>query len=1152
MHPYNFIHLRTHSSYSLSEGAIKIDDLMDLCIKNRMPAVALTDTGNLFCSLEFSKACTNNGIKPIIGTILKFDIEENEAKFTKNFEFYEILLLAKNDIGYKNLLKLVSKSFLDNNNPYPHVTISLLKEHSEGIIALSGGLRGAIDRLILESKEKLAEEVLVKLNNIFKDNFYIEISRHNIEEEDRIEESILNLAYKYNIPLVATNNIFYATRNMYEAHDALLCIAEGRYISEDDRKKTNTEYYFKSQREMCNLFADLPEAINNTLLIAERCSVKSEEHEPMLPNFEVSSNKTEIEEFKYLAYEGLNRKLENIIYKNIDPSHREEVKTKYYERLDFELSVIIEMKFPGYFLIVSDFIRWSKKNNIPVGPGRGSGAGSLVAWCLEITDLDPLRFNLLFERFLNPERISMPDFDIDFCQDRRDEVINYVQDKYGKEQVAQIITFGKLQARAVIRDVGRVLQMPYGQVDKISKMVPFNAVNPVTLSQAIEMEPALRRAKAEDEQIAKLLSIALQLEGLNRHTSTHAAGIIIAGKPLIEIVPLCRDPKTGMLVTQYSMKYAEAAGLVKFDFLGLKTLTTISNTCKLIAVSGDQIDITTIPLDDKKTYELLAKGLSVGIFQFESPGMQDTLRKMRPDVIEDLIALGALYRPGPMDNIPTYIACKHGIEEPDYLHPSLEHILKETFGVIIYQEQVMEIAQVLAGYTLGAADLLRRAMGKKIKAEMDAQREMFVEGAVKKGVDKVHASNIFDLVAKFAGYGFNKSHAAAYAMISYQTAYLKANYPVEFIVASMNLDINDTDKINVFKEEAHNMGIEILPPNINYSNSIFSIETIKGKQAIRYGLGALKNVGISAMEDLTIERKNNGHFKDIFDFANRIDSKILNKRQLENLIKAGTFDILNSNRKQLLESVEIITRYNTDNTKERNSNQISLFSSLESLKQTMPQLVKTEDYNKNERLSLECEALGFYLTDHPLNDIKNYLKILGIKDSNYLKHELIEGSSIVKLAAVSISTKTRSSPRGRYVQAQLSDPAGIFSIAIYDDNILLSARELLDGLKPLFIQAEVRKDEGGVRIMAQSILSLEEYLINKKINLRIWLDNSNSIVTIRNILTADNGPLNTKLNFTIILSDKEIDIEVSEEFCFSVNKISDIEALKGVNKIEVS
>ncbi|MCE2927726.1 MAG: DNA polymerase III subunit alpha, partial [Rickettsiales bacterium] len=772
----SFVHLRVHSAYSLLEGAIHIKDLVKWAKAEKMPAVAIADHANLFGSLEFSLAAMESGIQPIMATILYLQ-PKIEAKPGQHARPDQLLAIAKNETGWKNLLALSSLSYLEPvNGNAPQLSMKQLAEHTEGLIILTGGIHGSTGKSLLAGRDAQAEAHLLELASLFPGHLYIELMRHGMAQERQIEGRLLDLAYKHHLPIVATNDAYFMREEQFEAHDAFLCIADGSYVSEDNRRRLTPEHRLKSAEEMQKIFADLPEALVNSVHIAKRCSFVAKSHAPMLPNFS-KDGISEADLLREEARSGLDVRIRDHAIQNT---------AAYRERLEFEIETIINMKFPGYFLIVSDFIKWSKAQGIPVGPGRGSGAGSLVAWALSITDLDPLRYGLLFERFLNPQRVSMPDFDIDFCQDRREEVIHYVQQKYGRERVAQIITFGKLQARAVLRDVGRVLQMPYPQVDRICKLVPANPANPVTLAEAIEIEPALKANIEQDETVSKLVDISLKLEGLNRHASTHAAGLVIGDRPLSELVPLYRDPKSEMPVVQYSMKYAESAGLVKFDFLGLKTLSVLVAAVKMIAQKGIAIDLLKLPEGDPKTYALLGKGDAVGVFQMESAGMRDTLKKLKPDCLEDLIALVSLYRPGPMDNIPTYIARKHRHEKPEYLHPLLEKVLTETFGVIIYQEQVMQIAQLLAGYSLGEADLLRRAMGKKIKSEMEAQRDIFVSRAVERGIEKAQAKSIFDLIAKFAEYGFNKSHAAAYAVIAYQTAYLKANHPVEFYAASMN------------------------------------------------------------------------------------------------------------------------------------------------------------------------------------------------------------------------------------------------------------------------------------------------------------------------------------------------------------------------------
>lgn len=830
-----FIHLRNRSNYSLCLGTLVVSELPKIAKANKMPAVGICDSGNLFGALEFSSACKKAGIQAIISCEMMIDLDESGSSHHKSNldqinSLRKIVLIAKNQQGYLNLMALVSEASTNRKNSLPeHITFDELRKKSSGLIVLPGGIDGFISSLLLKGQDKKAESLVLKFKELFGEDFYLEISRHQNSDEAKIEKSIIDLAYKTNTPLVAINDNYFEDEEMFEAQDILSCIKDGRYVTETTRKRLTPEHYFKSSKEMMELFADLPEAIENTVNIAKKCHIMAFERPPTLPKFPTQEGLSEAQQLSIEANEGLKDRLKiKFELEEIPTEKQQEIIKQYQERLDYELGVITQMNFSGYFLIVSDFIIWSKKHNIPVGPGRGSGAGSIAAWALQITDLDPIRFGLLFERFLNPERVSMPDFDIDFCQEKRDQVIEYVQKKYGKDMVAQIITFGKLQAKAVLKDVGRVLQMPYGEVDRICKLIPFNAIEAVTLQKAIDMDKDLQNAIEQDPQIKRLVDIGLKLEGLNRHSSTHAAGIVIGDKPLQEICALYLDDSGGsMPAVGYSMKYAEAAGLVKFDFLGLKTLTVIAKTVELIKQTrGFDLDITKIRLDDKLTFEMLADGDSIGVFQIESSGMRSMLRQMRADKLEDIIALISLYRPGPMDNIPTYIARKLGQEKILYPHPLLENTLKETYGVIVYQEQVMEIARVLAGYSLGAADILRRAMGKKIKEEMDKQRAIFVEGAIRNGVDANQAGEIFDLVDKFAGYGFNKSHAAAYALISYQTAYLKANFPVEFLTASINLEIDNSEKINIFLQVARDHGIKVLAPDVNKSDAIFTVEQI--------------------------------------------------------------------------------------------------------------------------------------------------------------------------------------------------------------------------------------------------------------------------------------------------------------------------------------
>ncbi|MBN8933932.1 MAG: DNA polymerase III subunit alpha, partial [Rhizobium pusense] len=880
-----FVHLRVHSAYSLLEGALPLKKIMSKAVSDGQPAIAITDTNNLFVALEFSEKARDEGLQPIIGCQLSIDMQD-AAEDRRNHNSHlqklpAIVLLAADAEGYERLVDLVSRAYLEGEGSghSVHITRAWLEEDSNaGLIALTGASGGPVDMALREGHAAQAKERLLTLKSLFGDRLYIELQRQSGYDRSH-ERRMIGLAYDHDIPLVATNEAFFPSKADYEAHDALMAVAHNAIVSDDSRFRLTPDHYLKSREEMTALFADLPEALDNTVEIALRCSYVLKKRGPILPRFTGASDdpeaaeRAEAEELRRQAVEGLDQRLAAL---GMAPGYTEQ---DYRERLDFELGVISRMKFPGYFLIVADFIKWAKQHDIPVGPGRGSGAGSLVAYALTITDVDPLRFSLLFERFLNPERVSMPDFDIDFCQDRREEVIRYVQAKYGREQVAQIITFGSLQARAALRDVGRVLEMPYGQVDKICKLVPNNPANPTPLSKAIEEEPRLQEEADREPVVARLLDIAQKIEGLYRHASTHAAGIVIGDRPLSKLVPMYRDPRSDMPVTQFNMKWVESAGLVKFDFLGLKTLTVLKVAVDFVAKRGIKVDLAAIPLDDAKTYEMLSRGETIGVFQVESAGMRKALIGMRPDCIEDIIALVALYRPGPMENIPVYNARKHGEEELESIHPTIDHLLKETQGVIVYQEQVMQIAQVLSGYSLGEADLLRRAMGKKIKEEMDKQRERFVDGAIKNGVSKPQADTIFDLLAKFANYGFNKSHAAAYAIVSYQTAYMKAHYPVEFLAASMTLDMANTEKLNDFRQDAGRLGIEIVAPSVQTSFRQF--ET--GENRIYYSLAAIKGVGEGAVEHIVAIRGDKP-FTSLEDFCLRIDPKQINRRVLESLI----------------------------------------------------------------------------------------------------------------------------------------------------------------------------------------------------------------------------------------------------------------------------
>ncbi|MEM7168907.1 MAG: DNA polymerase III subunit alpha [Pseudomonadota bacterium] len=1144
-----FVHLRVRSAYSLSEGAIKVKDLIKACQAESMPAVAVTDSGNLFGALEFALAARDAGVQPIIGCLMAISRLGKDPLNGALPPPDPIVLLVQNEQGYQNLMALVSKAFLETEaGEPPQISLSDLSASADGLLALTGGMGGQLGRLLLSGQIKEAKEALAALKDIFPGRLYVELQRHGLANEKIIESQLLDLAYDLEVPLVATNDCYFPRVEDFEAHDALLCIAGGTYVTSEDRRRLSPEHRLKSAREMCDLFQDLPEAVANTIVIAQRCAYFPDRVAPILPAFPTHDGLDEAGELARASKTGLQSRLEaHVFAEDMEEGAREAAAGPYRERLDYELGVIEQMGFPGYFLIVADFIQWAKHQGIPVGPGRGSGAGSVVAWALTITDLDPLRWGLLFERFLNPERISMPDFDIDFCQDRRDEVIRYVQEKYGRDHVAQIITFGKLQARAALRDVGRVLEMPYPQVDRICKLVPNNPANPVSLSQAIAGEPQLQEMRDNDPAVARLLSTALGIEGLYRHASTHAAGVVIGDRRLDALVPLYRDPRSDMPVTQFNMKYVEQAGLVKFDFLGLKTLTVLARACELIAERGESIDLSTIPLDDAKTFDMLGRAETVAVFQLESSGMRDVLRRLKPDRFEDIIAVVALYRPGPMDNIPSYIKRKHGEETPDYLHDSIADILKETYGIMIYQEQVLQIAQKLAGYTLGAADILRRAMGKKIQAEMDAQRQTFIEGAVALKVAKTKASEVFDQVNKFAGYGFNKAHAAAYALVAYQTAYLKANYPVELMAATMTYDLGNTDKLNVFRQELQRLGIPLLPPDVNHSLPDFGVETLAdGRLAIRYALAAVKNVGAAAMGELVRERKANGAFAGLADFVGRLDSRAVNKRQIENLACAGAFETFVANRRQVYAAAETIVRHATVAASERESDQVSLFGDSGGAPPVELSLPKIEDWPGMERLRHEFDAVGFYLSAHPLDAYGKSLEKLGV----VTYQELLTAANLGRhrLAGIVIGKRELTSRKGnRMAFVQCSDTSGVFEVTLFSE-ALASFRELLEAAQPLhfIVTADRRSEEEDPRLTVQMIEPLDQLAAKSSAGLKVYLDRLEHLSGLQMLLERE-GPGRGQVALVLDLADgQEVELELAQKYKLSAALRQAIKAMPGV------
>lgn len=1111
MSPSSFVHLHLHSAYSLAEGAIKLEELIPLCKTLGMPAVAVTDTGNMFGALQFSVTAAKEGIQPIIGIQLWVERPEEENQKNKKTHMPDpLVLLAQNEAGYKNLMKLSSRAYLSplEHCEKPAVSFDDLVKHAEGLICLTGGVKGSLGRLCLEHQTDAAEKFLVKLQKFFKGRLYIELQRHGLADEVAVEDALLDLAYRHDIPIVATNDCFFGDAGMYEAHDAFLCIAEGAYVQDSNRRKVSPEHYLKSAEQMAALFADLPEAIENTVHIAKRCSFILQEVKPILPPFNAGNGKSERDEIIDRSRKGLDWRLENYVLKpEWDDAKKEETRKAYHARLEFELGVINGMGFAGYFLIVSDFIEWAKDHDIPVGPGRGSGAASVVAWSLRITDLDPIETNLLFERFLNPERVSMPDFDVDFCQERRDEVIAYVREKYGKEAVAQIITFGKLQARAVVRDVGRVLQMPYGQVDRIAKLIPQNPAKPVSLEEALATEAPLRELRDADEQVRKLLDIAVQLEGLYRHASTHAAGVVIGDRPLDELVPLYRDPGSEIAATQFNLKDVEKAGLVKFDFLGLKTLTVIKDAVRLIKeTTGEMLDPLKFPLNDKATYQMLAKGDCSAVFQLESAGMRDLCRQMNVKNFEEITAIVALFRPGPMENIPLYLSNIKDQKNIEYMHPLLEPVLKDTYGVMIYQEQVMSAAQVLAGYTLGGADLLRRAMGKKIKAEMDAQRDVFIKGCEKtNNIPTGLAGEIFDTIAKFADYGFNKAHSAVYAYIAFQTAYLKCHYPVEFMAATMTQDMGSTEKLALLKQELDKMGLTLLPPDINASLPRFSVEKLPDeKKAVRYALAALKGVGEAAMIGVLEERKENGPYKDLYDFARRLDGKVMNKRQLESLAQAGAFDAMNGNRAEVFAAVETLLRYSSQVREDKSSGQSSLFGT-EGRDTSLPDFPKVEKWQPLEMLQHEFAAIGFYLSAHPLESMRSQLERLKVVPSNKVEEFLrTSPTQRLRMAGIVVRKQERRSQKGnRFAFVQVSDPEGVFEIMIFSD-LLAASRDFLETGSPILLSVDVdQKNEGDqLRFLAQTIEPLKQAVQVVTRELVIRVKAAEAMAKVKTVLEA--------------------------------------------------
>ncbi|MBN8647371.1 MAG: DNA polymerase III subunit alpha [Caulobacterales bacterium] len=1131
-----FVHLKVKSAYSLLDGAMTVKKINNIAKSRSLPALAICDN-NLFGALEFSESLAASGVQPIIGlnVVIKAKIEEPEAHELKG----RIALYAQNEIGFANICALSSATFLEIENIDDGIDIELIAELSDGLICLSGGFEGILNNAIIANDILGFDFLTHKLSNIFKDRFYIEIGRHGREDELQTENSLLEKAYELDIPIVGTNDVRYDKREKHYPHEVLTCINEGSRLSDNNRKRLTEEHYFKTDEEMIALFADLPECIENTVEIAKRCAIRAKKRKPILPSFPSGQGLSESEELAVQAREGLQERL----------SKRPPVTSveEYNSRLEFELDIINRMGFSGYFLIVSDFIKWAKAHDIPVGPGRGSGAGSLVAYVLKITDLDPLEFGLLFERFLNPERISMPDFDIDFCQTRRDEVISYVQEKYGFERVSQIITFGTLQARAAVRDVGRVLDMSFNEVSEITKLIPNNPANPVTLAKALEIEPKLKEKYDTNELHRGLLDTALELEGLYRNCSTHAAGVVIAGRPLKELVPLYKDPKSDIPATQYNMKWSESAGLVKFDFLGLKTLTVIQKAIELLRNRGIEVDFSTQRYDDKMVFDFLATGQTLGVFQLEGQGMRDTLRRMVPTCLEDIIALISLYRPGPMENIPTYCDVKAGRQNADYLHPSLLPVLKETHGVIIYQEQVMQIAQILSGYSLGEADMLRRAMGKKLKEEMDQQRLRFAEGADKKGIDKSLAGTIFDLVQKFAGYGFNKSHAAAYAVISYQTAYLKAHYPVEFLVAAMTLDIEDTNKLGAYVQEAKRLGIVVNRPDINRSQANFAIENGE----ILYALGAVKNVGVKAMEKLVEIREEGGSFTNIYEVFERVGPRNLNKRAVENLAKAGAFDIIEPNRAKVCANADQLMSHASATNNEADQNQFSLFG--ESATPPRAPLSNVSNWGEQDRLSNEFAAMGLFLSGHPLDDISQELIARKTIFYGQIEEYMQTNEAVFRMAGVVRAAKERPAKRGgKFAWVTLSDPTGEYEVFVRPED-LEQARQFVVVGRAVSCVANAKMLDGDLKLSASRFDNVENIANTRYEGAKLYLENDANFDDIKKVTEAISGMESTnfgEIRLVFESSDaREIEVLLPGRYPLDIGARRALKSIGGIANI---
>jgi DNA polymerase-3 subunit alpha len=1145
-----YVPLRIFSCYSMLDGAIEPKAIAKQAKRLDFPAAALTDRNGLYAAMAFTDACMAEGVQPIVGTLLA--VARPGTPEGKPAQLDWLGLYAQNDRGYDNLCVLVSEAHLGRppEDP-PHVAFEALEGKTGGLLALTAGGEGGLARILAEGRQKPAFELLERLRALFPGRLYVELSRRGDPVEEAAEAALIDLAYEHDLPLIATNPAQYADAHFHPAHDAMLCIAQSSQIDRDDRQRSSPEAWIKPAAEMRRLFEDLPEAIENTAVLARRCSFGAPKRKPILPSV-AGDLEGEAEQLRRDARTGLEVRLAE--YEGLSDPDRK----AYFDRLEFELDVIIGMGFPGYFLIVADFIKWAKENDIPVGPGRGSGAGSVVAWALTITDLDPIRLGLLFERFLNPERVSMPDFDIDFCETRRGEVIRYVQQRYGADKVAQIITFGKLKARAVLKDTGRVLQMPYGQVDRLAKLIPNHPTDPWTLERALNGVSELAEEYKNDSQVRRLFDLAMKLEGLPRHSSTHAAGVVIGDRPLDKLVPLYRDPRSDMPVTQFDMKYVEAAGLVKFDFLGLKTLSVLQKAEQMLAKRGIAVNLDRIAWDDPAVYELLKRGETVGVFQLESEGMRRTLAAVKPTCFEDIIALVSLYRPGPMDNIPSFGARKNGREEIAYPHPLLETVLRETYGIFVYQEQVMEAAKVLAGYSLGEADLLRRAMGKKIKAEMDAQRAGFVAGCERvNGIPKAKANELFDLIDKFAGYGFNKSHAAAYALVAYQTAWLKAHHPVEFYAASMCFDMHQTDKLAIFIDDMRRLEVDCLPPSVNESEAEFAVEeAAEERLAVRYALGALKGVGEKAMEQLVEDRRTNGRFRSLDDFAERVDPRLLNRRQIESLAGGGAFDTLNPNRSSVFAAAETILAHAASAADARESGQGGLFGGESNVVPIRVPVAAT--WTIAERMAAEKEAFGFYFSAHPVDRYRHLAEAHGARTYaalSALPPPAEGGRTPAVMAGLVEEARWRTSAKGRrYMMATMSDSSGQYVATVFDD---MASAEVEKAAKAgacalLNVELDRRPGEEAPRVTVRSMQLFEALSKRSRLRLEVEVGDAETLRRLAEAVAGDRGG-NGELRLRVRLGGAgEAEVVLGRDFALDAELAARIERVAGVTAVRLS